>query len=103
MRIVSDGPSAPIFRIEYAYGKRLILLNSDHNFYEYVYEIAAESKYFHPLIDLLFYAFADVRDQLGDEKYNFVFDEIMKRFSNRYGALLNTKEVAEILTTLKEF
>lgn len=99
--ISNDGASAPIFRTETVNGKRIIMVNGDHKFYEHIYEPVMDNVYANTMIDLAFHSLADVRDGLGDDKFVEIFEQIIARFSRRYGVMFNQKHFIEALSYLE--
>ena len=101
--IASDGPNAPIFRVEFADGKQIIMINGNHRFYEYVYEPATRDQYAYPLVDLVFYVLAEIRSSAEDDQTLIdLFDEIISLFSRKYGAMLSQKEFSEVIAAARE-
>ncbi len=101
--VSSDGPNAPIFRVAFANGKQIIMINGNHKFYEHVYEPATKDPYAYPLVDLVFYVLAEIRESAEEDQTLIdLFDEIINIFSRKYGAMLNQKEFSEVIATAKE-
>jgi len=97
--LTNTGPTSPIFQITYVDGgKRAIMLNADHKFYEHIYEPSMSNRASRLLIEIALYSLADTREGLGDEKFMAIFDEIIGRFSRRYGSMLNHQDVIAIIS-----
>lgn len=101
--ISSDGPNAPIFRVEVADGKQIIMINGNHKFYEYVYEPSTRNPYAYPLVDLVFYVLAEIRESTDEDSDLLqLFDKIINVFSRKYGSMLGQKEFAEVIAAASE-
>ena len=99
--ISNDGATAPIFRTEVVDGKRIIMVNGDHKFYEHIYEPSMDNIYANTMIDLALYSLADVKDGLGDPRFVEIFEQIIARFSRKYGVMFNQKHFLEALSYLE--
>lgn len=95
--ITNDGATAPIFRVEIVNGKQIIMINGAHKFYEYVYEPATRDLYAYALMDLVFYILSEIKENIDDQTFIDLFDEIINIFSRKYGSMLGQKEFAEVI------
>ncbi len=101
--LTNTGPSSPIFQITYVDGgKRAIMLNADHKFYEHIYEPSMSNRDSRLLIEVALYSLADTREGLGDENFMAIFDQVVDRFSRRYGSMMNHSDVIAILSEARK-
>jgi hypothetical protein len=100
--VTNDGATAPIFRVEIVNGKQIIMVNGAHKFYEYVYEPATRNLYAYPLVDLTFYILSEIRENIDDQTFIELFDEIINIFSRKYGSMLGQKEFSEVIAAASE-